>query len=1338
MSRRTRIAVFSVLVMIGVALAVVVAAAVIAQTGWFRNKVREKIVSVAEKATGGRVEIGAFNYRWSAMTAEAGPFVLHGKEPPSDPPFFRAEKIQIGLKIISILEKQVDIASLTMEKPQVYVTVAPDGSTNIPNPRVQRRSDKNFAEQLLDLKVNHFELHDGFAEYNSQRIPIDVTGDRLQASFVYETAGPRYVGAVSARQVRLSSPRMKGPLSLDLDTRIVLERNAIQVLPTRLASQGSKIELQGSILDIRAPRGSFEVKASMPVKELNNAFGLPLESRGQVSFQGKGSVESSPFRYQLEGRLTASELAYVYKNLAIRKIGIASRVEMTPARINLPDLELSALGGRFRGSAQVQDFKRLAVQGAARGFSLKEVAQLGERDTGQLSGTMSGTAALEGSFTRAGVTDIKAEARLDIVPGTGGVPVQGAIAINYDQRAGRIQLGNSDVNLGSTHVSVSGTLGATLNVHVATGDLNDFLPLFPLFGETPPEQLPVALHGGVARFDGTVTGPLADPRISGKAEVGHLVLDRREFDHFTGSFDIVRSGANLNTLVLEQGKMRLEGQGRAGLTDWKLEDASPISLLLSVRGADIGKLLADNGTEAPVSGTLSATVQVTGTFESPLISANVDAENITAYDEHFDRARADITMTASALEVTNAELRSGSARITGRGSYNHPSNDWNDGSLRFDVASERLSLTQINHVQQFRKGLAGEGDVKAGGTAKVVKGVLSLASLNGQLSLKNVVVDGRPYGNIEVIANTRLPVLTLGAKVNFRGIQLQGSGEWRMEGDYLGQAHIQVPRVTFATLHDLWPGEHQRKELPFDGFIEGDVTISGPMSNPGAMRASVTLATVQLSAGPNVRPVAGTRTQDLVLKNAQPVVFEGSTKSIEIRSASFVAKDTTLDASGRLALDSKNPWDLSVKGRIHLSILQIFNPDLLASGTSVVNVAVRGPLSEPQVEGRLELQNASLFIRDLPNGVDQANGLILFDRNRATVQNLTAVTGGGNVTFQSGSFVGFRGSALVYRLQATARQVRYRSPDGISVTVDATLNLAGTSESSLLSGDVTVVRAGFNPRTDVGTLLAETARPIAAPETPNEYLRGIQFDVHVLSSGSLEVETSLTRNIQAEADLHLRGTPDRPAVLGSVSVNSGEIEFFGNKYSINRGEVNFYNPTRIEPVIDMDLETHVRGIVVDISFSGSLNKLNFSYRSDPPLETNQIISLLAVGRTPPTLGGLASTQTLGSTNYLATGSNALLGQAIAPASGRLQRFFGVSHIKIDPQLTDITAIPQARLTLEQQISPDITLTYITNLARTDQQIVRVEWDFSKKWSVVALRDENGAFGIDFQYRKRFK
>ena len=1337
MSRRKKAWLFILAGFAGLLLIAAFASVALLQTDWFKSHVRERIVSVAETATGGRVEIGTFDYNWHNLTVEVAPFIIHGNEPPRAEPFFRADKIRIGLRVISLLERQVDLVSMSVERPQVSVTVNPDGSTNVPQPKGQRRWEENFAEKILDLKVQHFEFHDGFAEYNSQRIPLDVQGNRLQVSIRYEAAGPRYLGELSSRQVRVSSPRLKVPASLDVDATLSLERNQLQVMHASLEGEGSKFTLDGLVRGLSAPHADFNLTASAPMKWLNATFGLPLESAGVVTFQGKGSLETNPFQYRLEGKLAGRQLAIVRNMLHVQDISFLSRLEMSPGKISLPDLQLSALHGRFRGSAQVVDFEKFTLNGTAADLSLQELVGLAKRDTGQLNGTVKGTVRLDGRFSRAGAEGVMLDTKLDIVPGIGGEPVQGAVGINYDQRAAKLHLENAEISLGSTNITLSGTLGETLSIHLISRNLSETLPLFPLFGEKPPVQLPVTLHGGLARFDGVVSGPLANLKISGKADATHLVWGPREFDHAAGTVDVDKTLANLYTIALDQGQMHVVGQARVGLAAWKTVDASVLSASLSIRGADIQKLLTDNGYQIPLSGTLSATAHVTGTLESPLLSGNVDARDVTAYDEHVDRIQGEVTMTGNTLEVAHFEARAGAALISGSGAFNHLANDWNDGSLRIDIASDSLGLAQIHSVRQFREGLAGDLNIKGSGTAKVVKGIVTLVSLNGQLRLQNATLDGRPYGNLELTANTRLPILAVSAKVDLRGVQLEGAGEWRLDGDYPGQARIQIPRITIATLHDLWPGEHERKDLPFEGFIQGEATIRGPLNNPAAMTTNVTLSTVQLSAGPNVHPMAGTQIQDLILKNSQPVQFEGNTKSIDIRSANFMAKDTTLTASGRIAFDTKSPWDIAAKGNINLSILQIFNPDLLASGTSVLDMTVRGPLTEPQIDGRVELHNASVYIRDLPNGVDQANGLILFDRNRATIQNLTGVTGGGNVTFESGSFVGFRGPALIYRLQATAKQVRYRSPEGISVTVNATLNLIGTSENSVLSGNVAVIRAGFNPRTDVGSLLASTTTPVSS--TPNEYLRGIQFDVRVTSSRNLEVETTLTRNIQADAALRLRGKPDRPIVLGNVSVSSGEIEFFGNKYSISRGDINFYNPAKIEPIIDLALETRTRGIVVDITFTGPLNKLNFSYRSDPPLETNEIISLLAVGRTPTESGGLVSNQNAFAPTGVSTGNDSLLGQALAPSSaGRLKRFFGVSHIKIDPQLTDITAVPQARLNLEQQVSPDITLTYITNLARTDQQIVRIEWDLSKRWSVVALRDENGAFGVDFQVRKRFK
>jgi translocation and assembly module TamB len=361
--------------------------------------------------------------------------------------------------------------------------------------------------------------------------------------------------------------------------------------------------------------------------------------------------------------------------------------------------------------------------------------------------------------------------------------------------------------------------------------------------------------------------------------------------------------------------------------------------------------------------------------------------------------------------------------------------------------------------------------------------------------------------------------------------------------------------------------------------------------------------------------------------------------------------------------------------------------------------------------------------------------VITFDRNRANIEKLTAEVGGGHVGF--GGFVGYNAGLLLYRVQALIEQVRIRYPEGVSVTVNSSLNLTGTSQSSLVSGTITVIRAGFTPKADLGSLLASSTKPISAPATPNEYLRNIQFDVRIESGPSLQFQTSLTRDLQAEADLRLRGNGARPVLLGEVSVNEGEATVFGTKYTIDHGEIRFLNPTRIEPIFDIDLETKARGITVNISFSGTLNKLNLTYRSDPPLKSSEIIALLAVGRDPTTAGSLAGGQ-LGENTFLESGTG-VIGQALStPVTSRLQRFFGVSRLKIDPQLTGVENIPQARLTLEQQVSRDITLTYITNLTHTQEQIVRVEWDLNKEWSAIAVRDENGLFGVDFQYRKRFK
>jgi translocation and assembly module TamB len=287
---------------------------------------------------------------------------------------------------------------------------------------------------------------------------------------------------------------------------------------------------------------------------------------------------------------------------------------------------------------------------------------------------------------------------------------------------------------------------------------------------------------------------------------------------------------------------------------------------------------------------------------------------------------------------------------------------------------------------------------------------------------------------------------------------------------------------------------------------------------------------------------------------------------------------------------------------------------------------------------------------------------------------------------------------------------------------------------------VTLRRSAINAQADLAQLLGRFTQSSPATATPNEYLQGMRLNIQVVSGPAFQFETSLARDLEASADLRLLGSPVRPILLGTISIDRGQAQVFGNQYTVDRGEIRFLNPVRIEPSFDMDLTTRARGVTVNVSFSGTMQRLNVNYSSDPPLQTSEIIALLAVGRDPTQLGGQAgAAQTTSATSAFASAGGSLLGQAAsAQLNNRLQRFFGASRVKIDPTLTGVDNLTQARLTFEQQVSKDITLTYITNLNRTTEQLVRFQWDLSREWSAIAVRDQNGTFALDLQFRKRFR
>ncbi len=103
--------------------------------------------------------------------------------------------------------------------------------------------------------------------------------------------------------------------------------------------------------------------------------------------------------------------------------------------------------------------------------------------------------------------------------------------------------------------------------------------------------------------------------------------------------------------------------------------------------------------------------------------------------------------------------------------------------------------------------------------------------------------------------------------------------------------------------------------------------------------------------------------------------------------------------------------------------------------------------------------------------------------------------------------------------------------------------------------------------------------------------------------------------LAGDVDLSVRGTVASPSLLGRVSITEGSAMIAGTRYDLERGDITFTNPVRIEPIIDLSATAHVEDYDISLGLNGSLQKLSVSYRSDPPLPEADVVSLLALGHT---------------------------------------------------------------------------------------------------------------------------
>jgi translocation and assembly module TamB len=1333
----------------------VIAFQALLRTDWFQNKVRDRVITELERSTGGRVELGAFLFDPSLMTISITRLIVHGTEQPPDPPLLAIPSLRIELNLLSLLSAQVSLQRLEVESPELHVTVTEDGKTNLPGGATTAASG-NSVETLLDLAVERVEVREGSVYWNNVPYRVSIRGQDLRLGTRYEPAEQRYAISFRMAEFALDTARSE-PLLSEAEGEVYIYRDRIEAPQLIVSAGGAKLEAHARMQGWQQPEVAAAYKGRVAVEVWKERLHLPFLGEGLAEITGELGWRSATQSLSYSGNIVAeSSLAGVGGERVRASAGYSGDA----ARAHLRDLDVAAFGGRFRGEAEVELTPVSApgwrLMGDFDGYSVQSVlATLASTKTARVPtevpwrSLLSGWLQAEGS----GVEAATVSASLILAPDQGaspdGRPLDGVVDVVYRGTERVLQFSRVDLSTSSSRVAAHGSVTAdgrsVLDLRVTLDDLSDLLAASRLAGFQTSE-LPVALEGELS-LQGKFAGQLFLDRppqagFTGRLEASDIRTRGYSWTRFEGDIDVQPDRLLLDRATLEDPDGNAQIALRIPLRQFRLSETEPLAGNIRFEGFSVRRLLETWGRKENLEGRIGGDIQLSGVIENPQFTAHATVLDGQAWQEPFQSASVAAQYAAGRLEVTSFEIVKNiaapangaagatpspiQAKIQGQGEY-VPA----DRSFRFDLRSSDWKLQQFERFANAARPPSGDIQVELHGTGRASQGpeLFEELEITGNWRLQSVALGDTPLGSLKGNIATKEKQVHLDWQADLLGGNVSGTADLQPAGDQSFRGEMQFQQVQalgIAHLADLPVREMQ-------GDIDGNFTFSGEIGKPESLKAEGTITRMEVG----LAKIAG-REQGYSLWNPFPLRWSLAERRLRFDRMRLLGQGTDVAIDGSIPFALLAPaadiLDLSVEGDFNLSVLESFRSGIQTSGVSTVQVDIRGTMQDPQLRGRVQVRNASLRSDELPNALSDMSGTMTLNGRRMRIDELKATSGGGTVRV-TGTAV-YEEGVTSYRLSAEAQQVRMRYPANMASTVDGQLTFSGNESQTLLSGEILVSRLSISPDANLGNMISALGEPQRTP-AGGPFLSNTQFNVHIASIPDLPVQTGMFRNLQVEVDMRLVGTAVSPSLLGNVNVTQGEMRFQGTRYVINRGDIDFNNPFRIEPILDFELETRIRDVDIALNISGPARNMNLSYRSDPPLEFNQLVSLIAVGRSPTTDPVLAAQERFEAQPLIQAGANTLLSQALSrPFSKGLQRFFGVSRLRVDPQVGGAEAVPTARISTEQQITNDLTLIYSYNLADSEQQSVRVEWAPNRRLSFIVTRDENGLVGADVLYKKR--
>ena len=306
--------------------------------------------------------------------------------------------------------------------------------------------------------------------------------------------------------------------------------------------------------------------------------------------------------------------------------------------------------------------------------------------------------------------------------------------------------------------------------------------------------------------------------------------------------------------------------------------------------------------------------------------------------------------------------------------------------------------------------------------------------------------------------------------------------------------------------------------------------------------------------------------------------------------------------------------------------------------------------------------------------------------------------------------------------------------------VDGTLRILKDEKRFLTEGEMVFDRLDWRREVyESFGFSSPTAATTATPSGPS-FFEGMALNVRLRADENAVVENSLGR-FDVRFNLTVTGPFAEPILLGDINLVSGDLYFQDRSFRVIHGRLSFTDSVNTEPFLDFRGETYVKDYRVTLDLSGTISRLKPEFTSSPPLPPEEILSLLALGdsfrRMYYSYSGDRST---------ALNTASLLTYQIADlAKKQAGGLFSLDRFRIDPYIPE--GAPEgiaARVTVGKKISKNLLVLYSTILANSSVRqeidevpIFRMEWDISRRFSLVGGRDDRGRMGLELKFHRRF-